>query len=85
MNLPNHDVSLYLTHNEHKSYYQSISDYILEADGRFCFKDEDSKNRSIANDEIWVLQWYPLTARTFHCVAAPTLEEVLTFAASIGE
>ncbi len=75
MNFPFHKCGLYLTHNEHKDYYQKVEDWIKEVD--YDWKDEESKMRAIYNDEVWTLHWYPDTPIGSYAVAAPTLEELL--------
>lgn len=79
MKLPEHKCGLFLQHNEHRDYYQSVSKWVEEND-RFSWKDEDSLQRAIQADEVWTLQWYPDTPIGFFAVAAPTLEELLAFA-----
>lgn len=80
MQLPKHRCGLHLCHNEHKNYYQSVEEFVLGS--LFDWKDEEAKQRAIATDEIWTLQWYPNTPVCCYCVAAPTLEELLEFANS---
>lgn len=80
---PTHAAELCLTHNQHKSYYQTAAVFIAEQDRQpagATWKDDASKQRAIATDEIWELQWYPRTPVGFLKVAAPTLEELLDFA-----
>ena len=79
MIFPKH-VTLHITHNQHKSYYLSLADYIEQDGERFDFKDDDAKARAIAADELWEIQWYPNTPVGFCCVAAPTLDEALALA-----
>lgn len=84
MKLPNHKCSLELTHNKHRDYYQTAAEAIAERESHGCppdWKDEEAKQRAIATDEIWELHWYPDTPIGFHAIYAPTLEELLAFAA----
>lgn len=81
MNLPKHACGLYLSHNEHRDYYESATEWIGNQDAPF--KDDESKARAIATDSVWVLQWYPRTPVGFRIIAAPTLEEALDWAAEI--
>ncbi len=78
MNFPFHKCGLFLSHNEHRDYYQKAEDWIKETD--YHWKDEESKMRAISNDEVWTLHWYPDTPIGSYSVAAPTLEELLEFA-----
>jgi hypothetical protein len=76
--LPEHECGLFLSHNEHRNYYEPIAQFI--EDGEFKFESEEAKARAIATDELWVLQWYPDTPVGFLRVAAPTLADVLRLA-----
>lgn len=78
---PRHAKGLSLIHNEHKSYYDSIEEYVDRIRDRF--KDSEAVNRSIATNEVWELQWYPDTPVGFLHVAAPTLNEVMELALEV--
>lgn len=80
MNLPAHKCGLALEHNEHRNYYLSAADWIREHD-LYEFASDEAKQRAIATDEIWTLHWYPETPISFNAIAAPTLDELLEFAA----
>lgn len=73
--LPKHKCALSITHNEHKSYYESIQDYVEEE--RFRWVSEGEKRKAIATNEIWEIQWYPDTPIGFICVAAASLDVLL--------
>lgn len=73
--LPPH-FTLSINHNQHKSCYVPIKDYIF--DGGFDRSKEMSQeevDNCIEKDEIWEIQWYPYTPISFHYVCAPTLDE----------
>lgn len=78
--LPPHKVSLHLTHNQHKAYYESAEDYILRDGERFDFRSEEERQACITTDEIWELQWYPDTPVAFNSIASPTLESLIEYA-----
>jgi hypothetical protein len=82
MKLPKHAASLTIQHNDHKGIYQSAADWIEENE-IFRWKDEASQQRAIETDSIWTLMWYPDTPIGSYSIAAPTLEEVLAWAAEI--
>jgi len=87
VNLPGHKCGLYITHNEHRNFYQTASKHIAESESvgnPLNWKDEASKQRAIDMDEIWTIQWYPETPVGFISASAPTLEEALEFANEIG-
>lgn len=77
---PEHKVSLNLTHNHHKIYYETIEEYLSRL--KDSISDEDwatatSRERAIGNDELWELQWYPDTPVGCFIVFGASLEEVL--------
>ena len=80
MKLPDHECGLFLTHNEHKNYYENIINYMNDNAGRIDYKNEESKQKCVNTDSLWVLQWYPDTPIGCLCIGASTLEEVLEFA-----
>ena len=77
---PKHNISMTLTHNEHKNYYKTVKELIDGSSGFYNFENENYKKISIDTDEIWTLQWYPDTSIGFYSVAAPTLADLLRFA-----
>ena len=81
---PKHACGLILTHNEHKSYYDKIEDYLAE-ERCGSFRDAESRQRCIATNEVWELQWYPNTPVGFLSVYAPTLAECLAYAIEVSE
>ena len=88
MKLPRHKCGLFLTHNEHRDYYESAEEWIADQtcdDGgsRMGWENEEAKARAIATDEVWTLHWYPDTPIGFFEVAAPTLEELLAYAEKV--
>lgn len=81
--LPAHKGGLFLSHNEHRNYYEPLTSW-LKSRGPFDWESGAHRQRAIDTDECWVLQWYPNTPIGFLLVAAPTLDECLAFAASPG-
>ena len=69
---PKHNGSLHLTHNDHKSVYESIQDHYDAKD----FVSPEEYIKAIDEDSVWVLQWYPETPVGFHIVAASSLEAI---------
>lgn len=83
MKLPAHKCGLYLTHNEHRDYYETLSEFISTRDGLADdFESQAQRELAIQTGECWVLQWYPDTPVGFNRVAAPTLEDVLRLASA---
>lgn len=83
--LPKHKCGLYLTHNEHHDNYVTATKWLQDQGENYSWRSELSKRIAIATDSIWVLQWYPDTPLGFHCIAAPTLEELLAWVAELEE
>lgn len=86
--LPPHKASLSITHNQHKSYYETVAELIAQQEGYYspdCFP-EGERDKCIAQDEIWTLHWYPDTPVGFYMVHASTLEAAVNAALiSVGE
>lgn len=84
MQLPKHQAALSIGHNEHKSYYETIEEY-LEGNDTDCWESKEHRGRAIATNSLWSMQWYPDTPVGFLRVYAPTLGELLSFAVAVGE
>ncbi len=80
--LPPHKAGLSIEHNPHLNLYQSVADYI-DKDSPESWESLDHKARAIATNELWLLHWYPDTPVGFIKIAAPTLEELCSFAEKI--
>lgn len=63
MKFPDHKCALFLTHNEYKSYYETIEDVLeqQEFSGVNDWVSEEQRQKFKETGEIWVLQWYPDT------------------------
>ena len=76
MKFPKHDASLRLDHNEHKSHYDEITQFIVDRDLMDDFESPADMQQAIDEDSIWVLQWYPKTPIGFCRIAAARLEQI---------
>jgi len=85
MNFPSHKAGMYLTHNQHKDYYETVAQHIEEYVNieKHDFVSEEDYQKCIDTDELWELQWYPETPIGFHKVNGSTLEIVLKRAMEI--
>jgi hypothetical protein len=54
-------VSMTVSHNEHKLYYQTAKQFIEEGDMKSRFVNAEEIDKAIETDEIWSVQWYPDT------------------------
>jgi hypothetical protein len=68
--LPKHKCGLYLTHNEHRDMYETIEEYY----DRHDFVSPEELKKAIAEDSVWVLQWYPDTPIGSYSILASSLE-----------
>ena len=85
MKFPKYSVALYIEHNDHKTVYTTVTDWL---EGMECppeFKSPESRQRCIDTDSLWVMQWYPNTAIGSYSIAAPTLDELLAFGQQVQE
>jgi len=80
MKFPEHKCGLFLTHNEHRDYYQKLEEYMEERSDLLKEMTEEDRAECIRTDSLWTLQWYPDTPVGFCHVAGPTLERVLELA-----
>lgn len=78
-NLPKH-ISLYITHNDHKSLYVQVEEYlktrgITDSD----FVNSESREKAIMTNELWCIQWYPRTPVVVCSIYGHDLEEMLFY------
>lgn len=78
INWPPHKASMTLSHNEHLGYYKTVAAAIEDADfGMDSWVNEEQKQKAIAANDCWVLQWYPETPVGFCVLAAADLNVLL--------
>lgn len=68
--LPKYKCALYLSHNDHKSVYQDIDTNYDIRD----FISPEEYEKAIAEDSVWLLQWYPHTPVGSTTLLASSLE-----------
>ena len=76
MKFPEHKVSLSLTHNQHKVYYEPLVSYIEQIHAAEWVSPEE-RERALVMDEIWELHWHPDTPVGAYLLCASTLEAVM--------
>lgn len=72
--------SFSLTFNEHHSCYVMAQE--AENRGEHGFKDwvsDEEREKALASDTVWMLQWYPSTPVGFYVVSASSLEALLAY------
>jgi hypothetical protein len=69
-------VSMTITHNEHKLYYQTAKQFIEEGHVKSCFINQEEIDKAIETDEVWSVQWYPDTPVGSCIVYASTLSVI---------
>ena len=83
--LPKHEASLHLTHNQHKDYYETVSEAIDNGTHGYtvdCWVSEEQRLKAIATNECWTLHWYPDTPVGFCLLSAADLAPLLEAAAA---
>lgn len=86
---PKHNCELSLVHNEHRNKHQTVEQWIEDFEtvsaAEVPWSNDDSRARCIAQDSVWVLQWYTDTTVGFWMTVGATLEEVLRAAVAVEE
>ena len=78
LELPKHEASLTLCHNEHKNYYLTVEKAVESGDHGYCdWVSEEQKKKAIETDDCWYCQWYPDTPIGFYVMAAADLDVLL--------
>jgi hypothetical protein len=72
---PPHLGGLIINHNPHKASYETVEEWMIQ-DGNDWASDEE-REKAIATDSLWTIQWYPHTPIGSHTVAASTLSAAL--------
>lgn len=85
MKFPRHKAGLYLTHNQHKDYYETVEEHINEYAnmGKDDFVSPEDYQKCVDTNELWEIQWYPFTPISFFKVCGSSLEIVLQRAMEI--
>lgn len=82
---PKHDAEMIITHNAHKSDYQTVQEWLGGYGGEGFWISQDEMARAIETDSVWEIHWYPRTPVSFHCVRASTFEAALKAAQEISD
>lgn len=78
MKFPEHDASLHLVHNDHKSNYLTVKQAVeMEDHGTRDWVSEEQKQKAIETNDFWYVQWYPKTPVGFCIMAAADLDVLL--------
>ena len=84
MKFPKH-YTLSIEHNPHKSFYETVKRYIDDYEHlKEAITDEDLAI-CIERDELWSLQWYPITPISSYIIASYSLERCLELSNEIVE
>jgi hypothetical protein len=84
MKLPAHTV-LFIAHNAHKDDWISIREWCKQNERKdyFRWRSEESKQDAIATNELWTMQWSLNSPLPEHQIVAPSIDELLSFAAQL--
>ncbi len=83
--LPPHAASLHLTHNQHKAYYETVEQWEAHHEDR-CqdWVSDEQRAKAIAANDVWELQWYPITPIGSYCLLACDLGALLEAAGEVA-
>ena len=59
--LPLHECELMLSHNPHRSSYESVEAWELSAGASSDWVSTEERDKAIATQDFWELHWYPDT------------------------
>lgn len=84
--LPRHKAGLKIEHNPHHADYVTVAGWIearhlISDDSEPDWPSPEARQRAIDTNDVWVMLWYPDTLVGHMEAAAPTLAELLAFAA----
>lgn len=82
---PRHKCGLFLTHNEHKDYYETAAFRIDVINQKDFFDSPEDLQKAIDTDDYWCLQWYPDTPIGSYSVCGTDLNDVLRRALEIDK
>jgi hypothetical protein len=85
--LPAHEITLTITHNQHRCYYESVRDYLTSPHSQIepsDFIDREDYDRCLAGDELWEICWYPNTPVGSNSAYGSTLAIALAVAEREG-
>lgn len=71
--------ALFLTHNEHWTYYESVAEFAAETPTLRWVSDEQREKAGETGD-FWSLQWYPDNRVGFNMLGAADLDVLLQHA-----
>lgn len=84
--LPTHEASLTLVHNDHKNNYLTVAEAIEQEVFGYteeCWVSEAERLRAIESNDCWSLQWYPNSPVGFYILAAHSLDALLEAAKKV--
>lgn len=83
MKFPRHACSLSLTHNGPRDYYETVAQAVADGDQYYSdledWISEEQREKAIATNEIWTIQWYPSSPVGFYHFHAADLDALMEF------
>jgi len=83
--LPPHEGGITIQHNDHKGVYETVEQYTDAQPDYYTWVSEEEKQKAIAANDFWFMQWYPRTPVGFNSYCASDLKVLLDFAKSITD
>ena len=76
---PKHNCSLFLTHDPHKNYYQTIEQWEKDVSGLSAsdWVSPEQREKALIHNSFWELHWYPDTPIGFYRLLAYDLAVLL--------
>lgn len=78
---PKHDAEMIVSHNEHKSNYETIEEWELSRNLRpDDWASPQQRLQAIQSNSLWTIQWYPNTPIGFNIMCGADLQAVINAA-----
>lgn len=85
MQFPEHKCGLYLTHNDHRDYYETAETRIDDLKQKDEFPSAEDYQKAVDTNDYWCLQWYPTTPIGSYAICGTDLDALLARALRIEQ
>lgn len=79
--LPPHFSGLTIEHNPHRASYMMAAEWLAAVGEEPDWRTPEAMARAVAAEDFWTMRWHPDTPVGSLYIAAPTLAELLAYAA----
>lgn len=70
-------IAHFIAHNDHRITYESAAEWLRRRGLNDNEIAPEDRAECIRTDEVWEIQWYPISPAGTRCVVAATLERAL--------